>query len=62
MNEIFTVCKKLNINFYNVLNLAATNGNFIKYKRTSWSHCLPVDPYYLSFISKKNKFKTKKLF
>ena len=60
MNEIFTVCKKLNINFYNVLNLAATKWNFIKYKPgLVGGHCLPVDPYYLSFISKKNKFKTK---
>jgi len=60
MNEIFTVCKKLNINFYNVLNLAATKWNFIKYKPgLVGGHCLPVDPYYLSYISKINKFKTK---
>ena len=57
MNEIFTVCKKLNINFYNVLNLAATKWNFIKYKPgLVGGHCLPVDPYYLSFISKKQTF------
>ena len=60
MNEIFTVCKKLNINFYNVLNLAATKWNFIKYKPgLVGGHCLPVDPYYLSYISKVNKFDTK---
>ena len=60
MNEIFTVCKKLNINFHNVLNLAATKWNFIKYKPgLVGGHCLPVDPYYLSYISKINKFKTK---
>ena len=60
MNEIFTVCKNLNINFYNVLNLAATKWNFIKYKPgLVGGHCLPVDPYYLSYISKINKFKTK---
>ena len=60
MNEIFTVCKKLNINFNNVLNLAATKWNFIKYKPgLVGGHCLPVDPYYLSYISKINKFKTK---
>lgn len=60
MNEIFTVCKKLNINFYNVFNLAATKWNFIKYKPgLVGGHCLPVDPYYLSYISKINKFKTK---
>jgi UDP-N-acetyl-D-galactosamine dehydrogenase len=60
MNEIFTVCKKLNINFNNVLNLAATKWNFIKYKPgLVGGHCLPVDPYYLSYISKVNKFHTK---
>jgi UDP-N-acetyl-D-galactosamine dehydrogenase len=60
MNEIFIVCKKLNINFYKVLNLAATKWNFIKYKPgLVGGHCLPVDPYYLSYISKVNKFKTK---
>ena len=60
MNEIFTVCKKLNINFHKVLNLAATKWNFIKYKPgLVGGHCLPVDPYYLSYISKINKFKTK---
>jgi UDP-N-acetyl-D-glucosamine/UDP-N-acetyl-D-galactosamine dehydrogenase len=60
MNEIFTVCKKLNINFNNVLNLAATKWNFIKYKPgLVGGHCLPVDPYYLSYISKVNKFDTK---
>jgi len=60
MNEIYTVCKKLDINFYNVFNLAATKWNFIKYKPgLVGGHCLPVDPYYLSYISRINKFKTK---
>lgn len=59
MNEIYMVCKKLNINFYNVFNLAATKWNFIKYKPgLVGGHCLPVDPYYLSHISKINKLKT----
>ena len=52
--------QKLNINFHKVLNLAATKWNFIKYKPgLVGGHCLPVDPYYLSYISKINKFKTK---
>lgn len=59
MNEIYMVCKKLNINFKNVFNLASTKWNFIKYKPgLVGGHCLPVDPYYLSHISKVNKFKT----
>ena len=59
MNEIYMVCKKLDINFKNVFNLASTKWNFIKYKPgLVGGHCLPVDPYYLSHISKINKFKT----
>ena len=58
INEIYIVCKKLNINFNNVIKLASTKWNFIKYKPgLVGGHCLPVDPYYLSYISKQ-KFKT----
>ena len=31
MNEIFIFCKKLDLNFYNVLNQAGTKWNFTKY-------------------------------
>ncbi len=59
INEIYIVCKKLNINFNNVIKLASTKWNFIKYKPgLVGGHCLPVDPYYLSYISKQKKFKT----
>ncbi len=59
MNEIFIFCKKLNLNFYNVLRQAATKWNFSKYSPgLVGGHCLPVDPYYFSFIAKKNNFKT----
>ena len=58
-NEIFIVCKKLNINFYNVINLASTKWNFIKFKPgLVGGHCLPVDPYYFSFLAKKHKMNT----
>ena len=58
-NEIFMVCKKLNINFYNVINLASTKWNFIKFKPgLVGGHCLPVDPYYFSFLAKKHKMNT----
>ena len=59
INEIYIVCKKLNINFNNVIKLASTKWNFIKYKPgLVGGHCLPVDPYYLSYISKLKNFKT----
>lgn len=60
INEIYLVCKKLNINFDNVIKLASTKWNFLKFKPgLVGGHCLPVDPYYFSYISKKNKFNTK---
>ena len=60
INEVYLVCKKLNLNFKNVINLASSKWNFMKFKPgLVGGHCLPVDPYYFSFISKKNKFNTK---
>ncbi len=59
INEIYIVCKKLNISFNNVINLASTKWNFIKYRPgLVGGHCLPVDPYYLSYVSNLKKFKT----
>ena len=54
INEFYLVCKKLKLNFNNVINLASSKWNFIKFKPgLVGGHCLPVDPYYFSFISKK---------
>jgi nucleotide sugar dehydrogenase len=60
INEFYLVCNKLNINFENVISLASTKWNFLKFKPgLVGGHCLPVDPYYLSYIGKKNKLQTK---
>lgn len=60
INEIYLFCEKLNINFNNVIDLASTKWNFLKFDPgLVGGHCLPVDPYYFSFISKKNSFKTR---
>ena len=60
INEFYLVCKKLNLNFNNVIKLASSKWNFIKFKPgLVGGHCLPVDPYYFSYISKKNNFNTK---
>jgi UDP-N-acetyl-D-galactosamine dehydrogenase len=59
MNEILLVCKKLKISFNEVIRLARSKWNFMDFKPgLVGGHCLPVDPYYLSTISKKNNFKT----
>jgi UDP-N-acetyl-D-galactosamine dehydrogenase len=58
-NEILLICEKLEINFSEVIKLANTKWNFINFKPgLVGGHCLPVDPFYLSYIAKKNKIKT----
>lgn len=60
INEIYLACDKLNINFKNVNYLASTKWNFLNFKPgLVGGHCLPVDPYYFSYICKKNNFDTK---
>ena len=53
MNEIYKVCESSRINFENVINLASTKWNFIKFNPgLVGGHCLPVDPYYYSHFAK----------
>ena len=60
VNEIFMICKKININFFNIMKLASTKWNFLKFSPgLVGGHCLPVDPYYLYEIAKKNKINAK---
>ena len=60
INEIYLACNKLNINFKNVNYLASTKWNFLNFSPgLVGGHCLPVDPYYFSYICKKNNFNTK---
>ena len=59
MNDIFIFCKKMNYNYNNIIKLASTKWNFLKFDPgLVGGHCLPVDPYYFSYIAKKNNFKT----
>jgi len=59
INEILLICKKLKIDFKEVLKLAKTKWNFINFNPgLVGGHCLPVDPYYLSSIAAKKKFNT----
>ena len=61
-NEILILSKKMNLNFNEIIKLASTKWNFLKFQPgLVGGHCLPVDPYYLSYIAKKNKFRTSTL-
>ncbi len=60
INEILLTCKILNINFREVIRLAQTKWNFLKFDPgLVGGHCLPVDPYYLASIAAKKNFETK---
>ena len=59
MNEIMILCEKANLDFNEVIRLANTKWNFLKFKPgLVGGHCLPVDPYYLSYYAKKLRFNT----
>jgi UDP-N-acetyl-D-galactosamine dehydrogenase len=61
-NEILILSRKINMNFNEIIKLAATKWNFIKFQPgLVGGHCLPVDPYYLSYIASKNNFRTNTL-
>lgn len=60
MNEVYMYCDKTNLNYANVIRLASTKWNFGKYDAgLVGGHCLPVDPYYFSYIANKNRLKAK---
>ena len=45
----------MNLNYKNIVQLAGTKWNFLKFDAgLVGGHCLPVDPYYLSYIAKRN--------
>ena len=59
-NELLIFCDKINLNYKNVVKLASTKWNFLKFNSgLVGGHCLPINPYYLSSISLKNKFNPK---
>ena len=59
-NEVLLICEKLNIEFNEVIRLAKTKWNFINFSPgLVGGHCLPVDPYYLTYIAGKKGYKSK---
>ena len=56
MNDVFIFSNKMNLDYKKILYLASTKWNFLKFNPgLVGGHCLPVDPYYLSYIAKKNR-------
>ena len=62
INEILLFTDKMNYNFDEILRLASSKWNFMKFKPgLVGGHCLPVDPHYLNYIASLNKMKLKTL-
>jgi UDP-N-acetyl-D-galactosamine dehydrogenase len=60
VNELSILFNKLKISTNEVLEAASTKWNFHYYKPgLVGGHCISVDPYYLSYKAKENKFNTK---
>ena len=62
VNELFNLCSKLGINIYETINAAKSKpfGYHAFYPGPGvGGHCIPVDPYYLSWIAKKKGIKLK---
>ncbi len=54
INEVAKICNKLNISIFDVLNASGTKWNFLSFQPgLVGGHCIGVDPYYLSYKSKK---------
>jgi len=60
INELSIIFNKLNIDTYKVLEAANTKWNFLNFQPgLVGGHCIGVDPYYLTYIAKKNGYNTK---
>jgi UDP-N-acetyl-D-galactosamine dehydrogenase len=54
INEIAKICNKIDISVHDVLDASSTKWNFLPFKPgLVGGHCIGVDPYYLSYKSKK---------
>jgi UDP-N-acetyl-D-galactosamine dehydrogenase len=60
MNELSQVFSRMNINTFEVIEAAATKWNFIKFQPgLVGGHCIGVDPYYLTYKSRKLGYQPK---
>ncbi|MHB1261267.1 MAG: nucleotide sugar dehydrogenase [Thermoplasmatota archaeon] len=55
VNELALIFERLDIDVHEVLDAAATKWNFVKYTPGPGvgGHCLPVDPYYLTWLAER---------
>ena len=60
MNELSIIFDKLNLNTSEILDAASTKWNFLKFSPgLVGGHCIGIDPYYISYISKSKGYTTK---
>lgn len=62
INELHTVCKKMNINIFDAINAAKTKPfgfNSFYPGPGVGGHCIPVDPYFLTYKAKQLGINTK---
>lgn len=58
VNELALIFERLDIDVHEVLEAAATKWNFVKYTPGPGvgGHCLPVDPYYLTWLAERTGY------
>ena len=57
VNEYYQLFDKLNLNVHSILEAASTKWNFLNFKPgLVGGHCIGIDPYYLTYISKKKGY------
>jgi len=59
INEFKIICEKLNLNIYEIIKSASTkNFGFMKFLPGPGlgGHCIPIDPYYLNWASRKKGY------
>ena len=60
INEIKIIFDKIGLNIYEVLDASSTKWNFLNFKPGFvGGHCIGVDPFYISFLAKKNGYNPK---
>lgn len=60
MNELKKIFDKMSLNTNQILKAASTKWNFAKFTPgLVGGHCIGVDPYYLTYIAKKNNINPK---
>ena len=62
VNELKMLCNKMNVNIFEIINAAKTKpfGFHAFYPGPGYGgHCIPIDPFLLSWKAKKYNFKTK---